>query len=53
MDINQSCTPWFFPSEEDKITICDPWQSIDFMKYFNSVPENLCTYCLPGNAILL
>jgi hypothetical protein len=49
LSLNQSCMPWFFPSEEDHITMCNPWQSVHFMKYFTSIPQDKCNQCLPGN----
>ncbi len=47
-NLTQYCTPWYFPSHEDKITICGPWETAIFMKFFTSVPEDKCAYCLPG-----
>ncbi len=42
------CTPWYFPSSEDNITLCDPWQSIDFLKYMvTNITDELCSYCVP------
>jgi hypothetical protein len=36
---SQACTPWFFPSAEDSITICDPWESADFFAFMlNDIP---------------
>jgi hypothetical protein len=35
----EDCTPWFFPSAEFSITICDPWETRDFIGFmFNDVP---------------
>ena len=50
-NLNQSCMPWYFPSEEDHITMCNPWQTLDFMNYFTNIPEDLCNDCLPGNSL--
>ena len=51
LHLNQSCMPWYFPSEEDHITICNPWQTLDFMKYFTSIPQDKCSECLPGSKL--
>ncbi len=48
LNLNQSCVPWYFPSEEDHITMCNPWQTLGFMKYFNNIPQDKCNDCLPG-----
>jgi hypothetical protein len=48
LNLNQSCVPWYFPSEEDHITMCNPWQTLGFMKYFNNIPQDKCIDCLPG-----
>ena len=40
------CIPWYFPSAEDEILICDPWQTAEFLKLMAEVPEENCKYCL-------
>lgn len=38
---NQStaCLPWFLPSAEESIKICDPWESSDFFDFMlNDIP---------------
>jgi hypothetical protein len=47
-NLTNYCTPWYFPSHEDNIIICDPWKTVIFMKFFTSVPDDNCPQCLPG-----
>ena len=47
------CIPWYFPSADDEILICDPWQAVEFLDYFTDVPEEQCNYCLPDCSITL
>jgi len=45
---NKTCLPWFFPSSSISISICDPWQSFDFLRIMkNEIPDNLCSHCIP------
>jgi hypothetical protein len=48
MNLSTPCAPWYFPSEKDSITVCDPWQSVEFMKHYSAVPGGTCGHCLPG-----
>jgi hypothetical protein len=48
-NLSEYCTPWYFPSHDEKITICDPWKTVTFMKLFASVPKDKCQKCLPGS----
>lgn len=43
-----NCHPWFFPSLEKGIKMCDPWNARDFKEQFGKVPTETCEYCLPG-----
>ena len=43
---DQTCIPWFFPSEEESINICDPWQSVEFFKYMANISDDSCSHCL-------
>jgi amiloride-sensitive sodium channel len=45
--IHQGCIPWFFPSEEESITICDPWETVEFFKFMANTSDDSCNYCLP------
>jgi len=45
---NFSCTPWFFPTSVLKPTICDPWQTAEYLSYTFSTQNNLCSNCLPS-----
>jgi hypothetical protein len=43
-----SCIPWYFPSPDPLITMCDPWENVDFLNnMINNIPDNQCSYCLP------
>lgn len=43
-----SCIPWFFPSADSAVTICDPWQSVDFFNLMlNDIPDGTCSFCIP------
>ena len=46
------CMPWFFPSADESITICGPWESKDFQEYMASdIPDEKISHCLPGSVI--
>jgi amiloride-sensitive sodium channel len=46
--VSYACTPWYFPSAESEITVCDPWESAQFFEFmFNGIPDDTCSYCLP------
>ncbi len=43
-----ACIPWYFPSADSAITVCDPWESVQFFDFmFNGIPDDTCSYCLP------
>ena len=43
-----ACIPWYFPSPNPKITMCDPWETVDFLdNMINEIPDDQCAYCLP------
>ena len=42
------CVPWYFPSSNNSITVCDPWESVRFYDFMNQVPDDACSDCLPG-----
>ena len=45
---NSTCQPWYFPTADDFITVCDPWESYDFFQIMsNDIPDDLCPQCLP------
>jgi len=46
LNLTEACMPWYFPSNEDKITICAPWETLEFMKLFSNVPDGECKKCL-------
>jgi hypothetical protein len=44
----QFCQPWYFPTANDSITICDPWEQFDFFNIMNNkIPSDVCNDCLP------
>ena len=46
---NDSCIPWYYPSSDDNIEFCDPWQTINFFYFMNDeIPDDTCAKCLPG-----
>ena len=41
------CLPWYFPSQDDEVVICDPWEAVEFFKFMTThVPENSCEHCV-------
>jgi hypothetical protein len=44
---NTTCLPWYFPTPNEPINICDPWESLDFFQIMlDQVPDNQCPQCL-------
>ena len=42
------CIPWYFPSSSDAITLCDPWETIQFLDYMiTNIPDDQCPQCKP------
>ncbi len=46
--LNFTCTPWFFPTPVTNPTVCDPWQTAEFLSFIDFTPDNLCSSCLPS-----
>jgi hypothetical protein len=46
------CLPWNFPTPSDSITICDPWETTNFLQNY-IVDAELCNYCLADCSITL
>ena len=48
VDANDTCVPWFYPSNNEKANkICNPWQTMKFKKILEEkLPEDLCEHCL-------
>ena len=43
-----ACVPWYFPSPDESITMCDPWEAVDFLNnMINEIPDDQCSHCLP------
>jgi hypothetical protein len=42
----ESCIPWFIPSPEWSLNICDPWDSEFFYKIIINVSSSQCMQCL-------
>ena len=53
LNMTTPCMPWYFPSEADTNTICDPWESQIFMQNISNVPNGQCDYCLPGKNLII
>jgi len=50
---NSTCVPWYMPSPNKTITLCDPWQAKDFFKTMtNEIPDDACNHCLPGTILV-
>ncbi len=46
--LKTNCTPWFFPTQDDPVRICNPWEAIDFKDImFRWIPDDECNHCLP------
>ncbi len=46
--LGKICIPWFFPTSNDSITICDPWIANYFFQIMSrEIPDSLCSHCLP------
>ena len=42
------CQPWFFPTSNEAVEICDPWQTFDFLQIMSrEIPDSICSHCLP------
>jgi len=51
-NMSTPCMPWFFPATDDSLTICGPWESVEFLDFMNgNIPDGNCSHCLPGNQI--
>jgi hypothetical protein len=40
------CIPWFIPSPEQSLNICDPWDSKFIYEMMMNVSSSKCTHCL-------
>jgi hypothetical protein len=48
LNMTTPCTPWYFPFKDGSVTLCDPWQAIQFYEFmFNDIPDDVCSDCLP------
>ena len=47
------CVPWYFPSSNNTITVCDPWDSVKFNDFMSQLPDDACSDCLPGYQFFL
>ena len=47
LNLTTACTPWYYPSEHDQITVCGPWEAETFNQLLNDVPDSVCVKCLP------
>jgi hypothetical protein len=45
---SKACIPWFFPTPGNlSVYVCDPWESVKFLRFMSLVPDNECSKCLP------
>ena len=44
---NFNCTPWYFPTTDENIKVCNPWEALNFSTYLNTVKSEKCSKCLP------
>jgi hypothetical protein len=47
LNLTNACTPWYYPSQHDDITVCSPWEALKFNQLMNDVPDSNCLECLP------
>ena len=45
--LGSKCFPWYFPTYKKSSSICSPWETANFTKYFNNVPAGQCADCTP------
>ena len=38
-NLTKPCIPWYFPSSDDSITVCNPWDAMDFMELMIQVKK--------------
>ena len=41
------CTPWYLPTKDEEIMMCDPWAAVKFNKKLDEIPKDTCVHCLP------
>ncbi len=41
------CTPWYYPTADKPLQICNPWESQDFQFFKDTIPDETCAHCLP------
>jgi len=42
-----NCTPWYFPTTDENIKICNPWETRGYITFLNRVKSENCSKCLP------
>ncbi len=45
--MQQNCTPWYFPTQDSPLKVCDPWEAMNFKEIMKNVPDDECNHCLP------
>jgi hypothetical protein len=45
-DLSECCIPWFIPSPESSLNICDPWDSKFIYEMMLNVSNSQCKHCL-------
>ena len=41
------CIPWYFPTLDDNIKMCNPWEAQEFFYYLHLSESKKCSQCLP------
>ena len=45
---SRPCMPWYYPSTDQSVTICEPWAAVKFLEFMNGdIPDEVCSHCLP------
>ncbi len=48
LNLTHPCVPWYFPTTDDLMSVCDPWEAVDFNNFMvNDIPDDQCAHCLP------
>lgn len=46
--IGINCTPWYLPTVDKPVRMCDPWEAVEFDRLmFHEIPDGKCKHCLP------
>ncbi len=51
--MQQPCIPWYFPTLDKNLKICNPWTALEFVKLMSNLPKDECQYCLPDCTVTI